>query len=133
VLLAVYVVGLALVVLWPGGVAHGLDLSRQLRAIGLSWVTYNELESFANVVLFLPLGLLVALILPTGRWWLLVLGLIVVSGSIELAQALVPGRVASVLDVLANVTGGLAGIAVAGLIRGVTHLVRRRVAVDGRH
>jgi glycopeptide antibiotics resistance protein len=127
VLLAVYVVGLALVVLWPGGVAHGLDLSRQLRALGLSWVTYNQLESFANVVLFLPLGLLVALIIPTGRWWILVLGLIVVSGSIELAQALfIPGRVASVLDVLANATGGLAGMAVAGMIRGVTYLVRRR-------
>ena len=127
ILLAVYVVGLALVVFWPGGVAHGLDLSRQLRALGLSWVTYNELESFANVVLFLPLGLLIALIIPIGRWWILVLGLIVVSGSIELAQALfIPGRVASFLDVLANVTGGLAGIAVAALIRGVAYLVRRR-------
>lgn len=126
-LLAVYVVGLALVVLWPGGVAHGLDLSRQLRALGLSWVTYNQLESAANVVLFLPLGLLVALIIPTGRWWILALGLIVVSVSIELAQALIiPGRVASVLDVLANVTGGLAGIAAAGIIRGITLLVRRR-------
>jgi glycopeptide antibiotics resistance protein len=127
ILLAVYVVGLALVVFWPGGVAHGLDLSRQLRALGLSWVTYTQLESFANVVLFLPLGLLVALIIPTSRWWIIVVGLIFVSGSIELAQALfIPGRVASALDVLANVTGGLAGIAVAGLIRGVAHLVRRR-------
>ena len=134
VLLAVYVVGLAVVVFLPGGVAHGLDLSQQLRALGLSWVTYNELESFANVVLFLPLGLLIALIIPTGRWWILVLGLIAVSGFIELAQWLViPGRVASFLDVLANATGGLAGIAVAGVIRGITHLARRRVAVDGRH
>jgi len=126
VLLGIYVIGLAVVALSPQNPIHGVDLSRQLEALGLDWVTYTQLESFANVVLFVPLGLLIALLVPTKWWWAVILGLVLVAGGIELGQALfLPGRVPSLDDVIANSTGGLIGVVIAAIIRGIARATRR--------
>jgi len=105
---------------------RGVDLSQELDATGFGWVTYTQLESFANVLLFVPFGLLIALLLPTRWWWLVIVALAVVAGGIELGQALfLPGRVASFDDVLANSLGGVVGVAIAGVARAIRRAVRR--------
>jgi glycopeptide antibiotics resistance protein len=120
------VIALAVIALSPVSPIRGLDLSQELDASGLGWITYTQLESFANVALFVPFGLLIALLVPTKWWWLVVVGLILVAGGIELGQALfLPGRVPSIDDVLANSTGGLIGVAIAAVIRGIAWLVVR--------
>lgn len=125
-LLGAYLIGLTIVALSPENPINGVDLSRQLHALGLDWVTYTQLESFANVMLFVPLGLLIALLTPTRWWWAVVVALVVVAGGIELGQALfLPGRVPTIDDVLANGTGGLIGVMVAAVIRGVARATRR--------
>ena len=121
-----YLVALAVIALSPMNPIRGVDLSQELNSTGLGWVTYTQLESFANVVLFIPFGLLIALLVPTKWWWLVIVGLIVVAGCIELGQALfLPGRVPSIDDVLANSTGGIAGVVLAGVIRGIGWAIRR--------
>ncbi|MBU1586538.1 MAG: VanZ family protein [Actinobacteria bacterium] len=129
-ILGVYVLALGVIALSPVSPIRGLDLSQQLDSLGLGWVTYTQLESFANVMLFVPFGLLIALLVPTSWWWLVVLGLIAVAGGIELGQALfLPGRVPSLDDVIANSTGGVAGVLIAAVIRGIGWAIRtaRRV------
>ena len=125
-LLGVYVIALAVIALSPVSPIRGLDLSQELDAAGMGWVTYTQLESFANVVLFIPFGLLIALLVPTRWWWVVVVGLVVVAGGIELGQALfLPGRVPSIGDVLANSKGGAIGVVLAAVIRGVAWAIRR--------
>jgi len=122
----VYLVTLAVIALSPISPIRGVDLSQELDATGFGWVTYTQLESFANVVLFVPFGLLIALLVPTRWWWLVVVGLIAIAAAIELGQALfLPGRVASLDDVIANSTGGVVGVAIAAIIRGVRWAIRR--------
>lgn len=118
-------VALAVIAFSPVSPIRGLDLSQELNATGLGWVTYAQLESFANIMLFVPLGLLVALLVPTRWWWLVVVGLVLVAAGIELGQALfLPGRVPTIDDVLANGAGGLVGVIIAAGIRGIAWSVR---------
>ena len=125
-LLGVYVIALAVIALSPVSPIRGLDLSQELDSAGLGWVTYTQLESFANVVLFIPFGLLIALLVPTRWWWAVVVGLVLVAGGIELGQALfLPGRVPSIDDVLANSTGGAIGVGIAAIIRAIAWASRR--------
>lgn len=125
-LLGLYVITLGVIALSPVSPIRGVDLSQELDASGFGWVTYTQLESFANVVLFVPFGLLIALLVPTRWWWLVVVGLVAVAAAIELGQALfLPGRVASADDVLANSTGGVVGVVLAAIIRGVPWAIRR--------
>lgn len=134
-LLAVYVIGLAVVALSPVSPIRGVDLSQELHVIGLDWVTYTQLESFANVMLFVPLGLLVALLIRTRWWWAVVVGLALLAAGIELGQALfLPGRVPTLDDVLANTTGGVIGVALAAVIRGIARATgRARAGVASVH
>ncbi len=74
--LALYLVGLAFVGDWPTPVDRPLagllkDLIEAVRGHPLTaGITYMHVEGAANVLLFVPLGLMVALLLPTRRWWL---------------------------------------------------------------
>jgi glycopeptide antibiotics resistance protein len=70
-----------------------------------SWISFAVLERSANVLLFVPLGLLS--IHALGRHlWQPALGLGVgYSAFIELSQLLLPGRVADPADVLMNGLG----------------------------
>ncbi|WP_456846100.1 VanZ family protein [Cellulomonas sp. P5_C6] len=81
--------------------AHGID------------VTYNGVEFVANIVMFVPFGVLVGRLWPKRRWWQVVVFAACVSIAIEIAQGLfLPSRVADVRDVVANTMGGVIGIAV---------------------
>lgn len=68
-----------------------------------------------NVALFLPLGLALAMGWPGRRWIWVVPPLL--SLGIEVMQLrIIPGRDASLGDLVANTTGGLLGLAVASVI-----------------
>ena len=114
--MAAYGVLLACIVFWPQPVDRGmsgyldqmLSLLDSLGAPG--WADYALLESLANVVLFLPAGLLLAAWL-SPRWsWLAAVAGLCVSAGIEAAQALLlPERYATPQDVMANGLGAALG------------------------
>jgi len=86
------------------------------------WFGYNKLEFSANVGMFVPLGFLVALILPQKLWWLSLIVCPGMSVAIELVQgAVLDARVSSAQDVLANSLGALLGILVALAIRAIVY------------
>ena len=89
-------------------ILHALDL---VHRIGVpAWFGYGALEFSANVVFFVPLGLLVVLRLGARRWWVGALAGLLASGAIETGQALfLPARFASFDDVLANTSGAVIG------------------------
>lgn len=108
--LAGYVVALALIAFWPtpvdAGVAPLIDaLSRRVPVI-----TGSRVEFAANVALFVPLGVLLPSILRGSRDLVLPIAL-VATVTIECTQALLlDARVPSVLDVVANLTGASVGM-----------------------
>ncbi|MGO4586519.1 VanZ family protein [Arthrobacter sp. 2RAF6] len=120
-----YFVVLALLAFWPtpvdkpaaGDLSVLLDL---LHRNGIpEWINYGFVEALANIILFAPAGLLLALTLQRKRWWqLLALGA-AVSGTVELGQLLfLPDRFSSLQDILMNTLGvGLGLLLAAGLKR----------------
>lgn len=115
-LLAVYLLILALIVFWPTPVDEGASgaIHRVLswldeRGMPL-WAGYGLLEISANVVLFVPFGILIAAFLPLRRAWLALPAGIFASIFIEVGQNLFrPERFATVQDVLANSLGAAVG------------------------
>jgi len=122
--LALHIGLLALIVLWPVPVdrpASGLlgDVLDALHRHGVpAWIDYGVVEAAANVLLFVPFGLLAGLLLPRRRRWLAVAAAVLLSAGIELAQSgLLPERFGTVQDVLANTAGAVLGVA-ASLLPG---------------
>lgn len=75
---------------------------------------YAAVEWLSNVLMFVPLGILARLLLPTFPGALLVSAGVSVSLGVEWVQAVaLPERTASMWDVLANGLGMLAGVWVA--------------------
>lgn len=113
------------VVLWPqhlavplGGRLHGILVALVRDGAPASLAHSGVLDVAVNIALFVPLGLLGALLLPRRRWWVAALACLVLSAGIELAQhAFLPGRSASVRDVACNTAGALLGCAVAAAFR----------------
>lgn len=134
--LALYLVGLAFVGGWPTPVDRPLaGLMRQVidavRGYPLTaGITYMHVEGAANVLLFVPLGLIVALLLPTRRWWLAAVAGALTSAGIEAVQYLaLSQRTASLGDVLNNTLGALLGAAAIRIIR--THPARETAQAPG--
>lgn len=81
-------------------------------------VDYNFVEVSSNGIMFLPLGALLAMLLPRRRWWIAVAIGCATSSLIELTQLLfLPHRFASFGDIAANTTGALVGAFVVVAIR----------------
>ncbi|MDT0156392.1 VanZ family protein [Microbacterium sp. ARD32] len=127
--LLLYAAGVLLLTLSPAPInlGHEEAIDKVVRTVrddaGQGWFSYSKLELAANVALFAPLGLLLALALRRGLVWLGLLLLPAFSGCIELAQAVfLPDRTASVWDVVGNSLGGWAGLLAAvvllALVRG---------------
>ena len=92
------------------------------------WFGYNKLEFSANIALFIPLGFLLALLLPQNRWWLALVLCPALSVAIELVQrVLLDARVSSAMDVLANSIGALIGILMAATIRALVYARDQKV------
>ena len=82
-----------------------------------SWFDYHVVESSANVVMFIPLGILAAMAFPTRAWWVIAGLGIIVSTCMELGQLLfITARFSSVVDVVMNTLGTVIGIAAVLLV-----------------
>ncbi|WP_412147539.1 VanZ family protein [Curtobacterium flaccumfaciens] len=126
-----YGVALALVGFWgsPVDAAGGPWLTRALASAhrhGLpERIDYAAVESLANVVYFVPLGLLVVLLAGARWWWAAIAAGLVVSTCIETGQALfLPARTATIDDVVANGVGAVLGAVVGVLL--LSRAARRR-------
>lgn len=87
-------------------------------------------EAAANVALFVPLGLLAALVIPRRWWWAVVVGAALASLTVEVVQhAVLAQRVGSARDVLTNTVGALVGVGLAATWRAARR--RRRVRQVG--
>jgi glycopeptide antibiotics resistance protein len=147
VLIALYLLFVLAVTLWPTTVDKPIDpyLLKFLDALhqhGVpAFVNYTFVESSANVLFFVPVGFFGGLLLPYRLMWLAVPLGVGLSGAIELTQKLfLPGRVASVGDVIANGSGALIGCVVAALVRAaikhrdvlvIQDVLAGRIATDG--
>ncbi len=126
-LLALIVVVIVFIVFWPGPPDPSGQLAlfrflHQAHANGLPrWISFDLVQNLANVVMFVPLGLLGSLALKR-RNYLVVVAAALGSGLIELGQLIfLPDRVASLQDVLSNTIG-----AFIGLLISIPTLRRRR-------
>jgi len=107
---AVYGVALALIGFWPQPVDSGAG--RLLRFITRVFpiLTYDRIEFGSNILLFVPLGVGLALLLPTARYLVMPVTLLV-SLAIESVQAVyIAARTPSVYDIIANVSGAAIGL-----------------------
>ncbi len=114
--LAAYLLVLSLIAFWPSPVDEGASgfIARGLRFLHRNgmpgWFDYSLIESGANVLLFIPFGILVAASLPLRQAWLALPVGISASMCIELGQELFrPERFATPEDVLANALGAAIG------------------------
>ncbi|MFY9712305.1 MAG: VanZ family protein [Microbacterium sp.] len=120
-LLLGYLSIIALIVLAPDPIdsayrAEEIALAAFLRGSGLISLQYWQMELAANVVLFLPLGLLLTISLGRSRisLWLPPLFGAVVSTAAEIGQLLLlPDRFPSPIDVISNTLGVVLGWCIA--------------------
>ncbi len=121
VLLVLYIVAVLPVAFWPTPIDQAfrgglLQIAAVVRQNGLIWLQYEHIEFAANVLMFVPLGLLLTLELRSSslRNWFPPVTAIAVSILIETVQFVVlPERFTTALDVLANTSGGVLGWLVA--------------------
>ncbi len=111
--LGVYAVVLALIGFWPSPVDRGTGAFLLWLGRVVPLFSYARLEFLSNVILFVPLGVLVARLLRVRRYLAIGVGLLVSAG-IELIQwLLLPARTPSPVDVLANTIGTAFGVLIA--------------------
>jgi glycopeptide antibiotics resistance protein len=122
-LAAVYLLALAMIAFWPTPVDRPVSGSLTsiiswLHAHGMpSFIGYNKIEFGANILLFTPLGYILAA--WTRKWWHPLAAGFAASCLIELGQALLlPNRFASPLDIVANTTGAALGIVIHVILHG---------------
>jgi glycopeptide antibiotics resistance protein len=91
-----------------------------------AWFNYAFVEAAANVLLFVPVGIVATLAFPDKRWWRTAALGLVVSGCMELGQQVfLSSRVASPLDLVTNTAGCVLGI---GLAQALLRVLKRRQA-----
>jgi glycopeptide antibiotics resistance protein len=96
----------------------------------LDFVDFLFLEFIGNILMFIPLGVFIALLISRRHWWILLFAGTFFSGFIELGQLLfLPDRFPEVRDLVSNSTGFIVGALAAVTLRmAVAHrdeLVRR--------
>lgn len=104
----------------PGDPAGNPLLRSLLRAVsavpGLQWVDYGVAEFSANVLLFVPMGVLFTVLLSRWRWWLALAVGVAATLTIEFVQLFLPARFSDPRDLLANTLGTLLGIALVSVV-----------------
>nr|WP_314845943.1 VanZ family protein [uncultured Microbacterium sp.] len=114
-----FLAGLALLTLTPSRVENSmpnlLDLVLStVHRLGWESLDFTRLEIIANVLVFVPVGVLAFLLLPRRLWPLAFVIGPAVSLAIELAQRFaLPHRAATVTDVVANSGGAIIGVFIA--------------------
>lgn len=135
VILLVLLVAVLTITFWPTPVDGPFDAGLQARLLSWhahgvpGWFDYDFLQNASNVVLFAPLGALIASVALPRLWWASgVLGL-ALSLTVEFVQAeFLPARFASAGDLAANTAGALLGGAIVAVARALR--ARRRRASD---
>lgn len=90
-------------------------------------LSVDRVEFLANIGLFVPVGVFMALLFGSRLWWLAVVGSIALTSAIETAQRSIPGRVSDPRDVVANSAGAVIGIVLALVLMLPGTLRRRRL------
>lgn len=124
--LAITAIVVLLATMWPTPLDQGYGASIE-RFLGVlhrngipTWFGYNKLEFSANVLMFVPVGFLVALLLPVRGWWLALIICPALSIGIELTQSVfLSARFATAIDVASNSIGALIGIVLSTALRAV--------------
>ena len=122
VALTAYGVALAAVLLWPstGTNDRVITATAELAAdLGLPPALADPVvtEVLLNVVAFVPLTLLAALLWPRPRWAAWTVGVLLASLLVEVVQATVLGaQTGAASDVVANTLGALVGALLARLV-----------------
>ncbi|MRG60066.1 VanZ family protein [Agromyces sp. CFH 90414] len=80
-----------------------------------TWTTGSMFEFVANVAMFLPVGVLFAMLAGPRRWVWALVGAGALSLVIELAQIPIGDRISDPRDLLANATGALVGVLLAAI------------------
>ncbi|NEN07502.1 VanZ family protein [Diaminobutyricibacter tongyongensis] len=88
-----------------------------LGSAAFHWLGYAGLEFTANIGMFIPVGVLLALLLPPRRLWVAVLIGFAMTVTIETAQLFIPGRFSDIRDIIANTAGAALGVAMVSLVR----------------
>ena len=110
--LAAYVAFLAAVTLGASPGAVFAESAAAVRGVGaLEWITSRDVERAANVLLFVPAGLLLCYVLPRTSRRLVWLICVAVSVGVEAAQFPLAERDATPVDVVTNATGAALGVA----------------------
>ena len=82
------------------------------------WIQHNQPEVLANVLLYIPMGVVLIILWPKARLWLLSFCANSYFSTRELSQHLfLPDRYATVNDAMSNFFGGVLGMAIAENIR----------------
>lgn len=116
-----FVAALGVLTLTPSRVEESLPNLLDLVLSGvhrLGWTAldFTRLEVLANILVFVPIGVLAFLLLPRRVWPLSLLVGPALSAAIETAQRVaLPHRAATIDDVLANSTGAIFGVLLAVL------------------
>jgi len=115
-ILGAYSVFVLVIVFWPTPVDRPLQgtitvVLENLHKAGVPrQVDYTFVEVAANVALFIPIGVLVALLVMPALWWVAIVYGLTFSLVIEFVQSVfLPQRFASVGDLLSNSAGALIG------------------------
>jgi glycopeptide antibiotics resistance protein len=95
------------------------------RVDGLVWVTSGDVERVANVLLFVPAGLLLCFALPAFRRWAVWALCVTMSFSIEIVQFVLPDRDSSPIDVVTNSAGAALGVLFHAALTSARHRRRR--------
>ncbi|WP_127794394.1 VanZ family protein [Agromyces sp. LHK192] len=97
-----------------------------------TWEVGSRWEFRANIAMFVPLGLLLAMLAGPRHWFWALTGTAAVSVAIEIAQIPLDDRISDPRDLVANSVGGAIGVAIAGvgwlgmlLVRAVGRGLRR--------
>ncbi|MEO8219685.1 MAG: VanZ family protein, partial [Specibacter sp.] len=92
------------------------------------FVGYRKVEFAANILLFVPFGIILTLRLHRRLWLLAVVLAAAVSGAVELAQMIfLPERVPAWSDIVANTAGALIGALLVLFVWSLhNRMVRRR-------
>ncbi len=97
-------------------------------------IDFLTIEFIGNILMFVPLGLFVAMLISHRHWWVLLFAGTLMSGVIELSQLLfLPSRYPEVRDLVSNSTGFLIGALVAVLFRLVVEHRDKLVEHDRRN
>lgn len=114
-----FFIGLALLTLTPRRIEESMPnlvdlVLSSAHRLGWQSLDFTRLEIIANVMVFVPIGILAFLLVPRRLWPLAIVLGPALSLSIEVLQRLVlPNRAATLTDVVANSGGALIGVALA--------------------